>query len=273
MSGLRTMSKVERYNWARPGVPGELMWVPKSELDVDHCYQRCLNEAKVHEIAIKFSWPAFGVVVVARRPDGTMFIVDAQHRHAAAMKRDDIHSVPCVVFDIDETRDEAAHFLSVNTNRRTLTSIDRHKAFVTIGDHCSTVVEELVSSVGRAVSDSRADGVRCVRTIRKWIERDEKRVRDLWPLIDELSGRGPILERTVDGLLYLDEHLDGTRLCDPRWKRRVLSIGVRKLLEGAARAAAYFAKGGAKQWAHGMLQEINLGLQEKNRLKMIGGDE
>ena len=46
--------------------------------------------------------------------------------------------------------------------------------------------------------------------------------------------------------------------------------GARALLDAANRASAYYASGGSKIWAQGMLGELNKGLQERRRFTMDG---
>ena len=60
---------------------------------------------------------------------------------------------------------------------------------------------------------------------------------------------------------------EGVRnLTDRDWLKRVKKAGVDALLEGAAKASAFYSHGGAKVWAAGMVEAINRG--HRNRLEL-----
>lgn len=60
----------------------------------------------------------------------------------------------------------------------------------------------------------------------------------------------------------MNSNIDGG-LNDRRLSKRLMEIGAQRLLDGATRAAAFYARGGPKVFADGMLQEINKGLHGK----------
>lgn len=78
----------------------------------------------------------------------------------------------------------------------------------------------------------------------------------------QLSHDIPIAEKLLDGLWYINERMDGG-IENKRFVDRMNTIGARKLVESANKAAAYFVSGGAKVWATGMMDEINKGLRNK----------
>ncbi len=266
-----TMSKIDRYGWVRPNSIGELSWVDKRVLMVDHKYQRDPIEGKVREIAANFSWPAFGVVLVARRPDGSLWVVDAQHRHAAVMRRADIKDVPCIIFDMPEVATEAKHFDEVNSNRRPLTGVEKHKSNVVKGDRVAAIVDELATHSGRKIgSESSGGAIRCVRRLRSLIEQDEKCVRRIWPTIVRASHGAPMYETVVGGLFYIERRAVDASLSDKRWSQRVCEIGFDELNTAAIAGAAFFKKGSLNSWAAGILERLNKGLRESAKLKLAG---
>lgn len=124
--------KIERYGWKVRDEKGNLEWLPKNNLHIDKAYQRNLSEEKRLRIASNFSWIAFGALSVALRPDGTFWIIDGSHRHAAAMSRSDIKDVPCVLFStVGDGVDEANGFLALNTARKPLEYLDKFNALCT----------------------------------------------------------------------------------------------------------------------------------------------
>lgn len=93
------VSKRIQFNWADPDDRGEYMDIPKDHLEVDHTYQRdTVSIERINSIAREFRWSAFGVLLIIRGSDGTLWVYDGQHRLAAAKLRDDIDDLPCLVF-------------------------------------------------------------------------------------------------------------------------------------------------------------------------------
>src|SRR4051794_31726791 len=92
----RGTDKIRQYGWTADNVPGKLIYLPKESLQVDPTYQRPLNDRKRLRIASAFNWAAFGVLICARRPDGTIWVIDGQHRLSAAMSRSDVRDVPVI---------------------------------------------------------------------------------------------------------------------------------------------------------------------------------
>jgi hypothetical protein len=70
------------------------------------------------------------VPALVRRParDGGLYVVDGQHRLAAAVMRGDIPQLPCVVSHFDSAEQEAAAFVALNQQRRPLNALDLFKA-------------------------------------------------------------------------------------------------------------------------------------------------
>ncbi len=252
--------KVDRYNWAVQDSPGDLRMVNKSSLLVDHAYQRTAKEAKLLSIARNWSWVACGAIVVADR-EGVLYVIDGQHRVLAARKRHDIVELPCIVFRTQAAKQEAKGFLAAQLQRKAITSIEKFRALITVEDPAALIVQSLLADVGKSAGDGKtASSVRCIAILLKWADTDPDLLRETWPLIVEASGDDSMKDRLVDGLLYIAKNMpEGQRLTDRVWSSRVLKVGGRGLLEGAAKAAAYYAAGGAKVWAKGMVTAINRG--------------
>lgn len=65
---------------------------------------------------------------------GGLFVIDGQHRLAAAKLRRDIAHLPCVILELADRADEAANFVHLNQRRRPLSQLDVFKAAVASGD-------------------------------------------------------------------------------------------------------------------------------------------
>src|ERR1051326_3709263 len=128
------LTKIDRYKWVSRNQQGELAYVSKHRLLVDDRYQRALNDAKRLRIASKWNWAACGVLLVARRKDGRLYVIDGQHRWAAAMSRADITDLPVAIFDLSGSiEDEATDFLIANKERKPLTGVESFKAQIATG--------------------------------------------------------------------------------------------------------------------------------------------
>lgn len=261
------LTKVERYKWKMQDTPGALRWVKKGDLQVDHTYQRNANEMKLIAIAKDWSWVACGAIVVADR-EGVLFVVDGQHRVLAARKRSDIAELPCLVFKTHEVKQEAKGFLVAQTQRRPVTSVEKFRALVVVEDRAALLVQELLDQAGKVPGNGMSPGsVKCVGALLRWANDDAATLCSVWPLIVAVSSGQVIHRRIVDGLMYIAKRMPtGSSLTDREWQKRVLKVGVTGLLDGAAKAGAYYAFGGMKVWAAGMVEAINRG--HRNRLEL-----
>ncbi len=258
-------SKVERYGWAKAGERGELLWVDKNKILVDHGYQRDAEESKVKAIARDFSWVAFGVGTVARRSDGTLYAVDFQHRLMAALRRSDVTAVPVIVFDMDETSDEARAFYVANSNRRPVSAIAKHKAKVGFGHPAATLAAKLIADHGRhACKSDVANGVKCVGRLEKYAETDPETLAKMWPLLMRLTAGKMLKEHHLCALMYIEQNArHGASITDPRWEKRVLALGPDGIAEAAIDATRYMRAGGERVWARGVVDAINRKLRQK----------
>jgi hypothetical protein len=263
----KTVDKITRYKWDLTDNPGSLAMISKNLLIVDHSYQRNTNEAKVLAIARDWSWIAFGAIVVAERK-GNLYVIDGQHRLMAARKRSDISELPCVVFKTQERKEEAKGFLTAQTKRRPITSVEKFRALLTIEDKPTALVNTLLQSVGKYPgSGNSTDSVKCVGVLTDFAQSDPDLLVETWPLIVELTGAEPINKRLVAAIMYISKHIpEGMKLTDKTWKNRLLKVGFTDVMSGINRASAFYEKGGPKVWATGVVETMNKGLRNKLEL-------
>ena len=259
--------KVSRYNWSDPGSPGRFMMIHKDQIVIDEdLYQRCANspaaEKKVLKIASDFNWVAFQVVSVVER-DGAYHAVDAGHRVRAARRRSDVSYLPCMVFDIGSIQDEAEHFLKVNTNRKPMNAVDRHKAYLVAEEPTATLAEKYVESAGREFSSSSGPGfVSCVNDIRYCIQTDKDALDRVWPVVVDLCEERRINRQVLMGLYYL-ERFANEKPSSRRIRNKILSLGYDEIMDAAKSGAAFHGHGSPTSYADGMLKAINKKLQKK----------
>lgn len=259
------VDKVARYGWVMKNEPGEQKMLHKSVLRINQEYQRDVVPNKVREIAAAWSWISFGAIVVAER-DGEFWVIDGQHRILAAKRRSDISALPCVVFKTFDVKEEAQGFLDLNTGRKPVTAVAKYKAMVAAGDSDAIYVQQQLESLGLEVKPTAntPGQIKCIAWCLKRAAENKDAFRQVLSVAADLSAQDnmSVSERVLDGLWILNQRC-GDGLFDKRLLKRLREKGARLLLDGANRAAAYYASGGAKIWAQGMLAELNKGLQKK----------
>lgn len=135
-------------------------WVHIDRLSIDPSYQRSTdNDASrrlIASIAAKFDWRLCAPLVVSRRPDGTMAVIDGQHRTLAAMRRPDIPQLPCCVFNYSGPEEEARMFIAANRARKPMNRLDDYHAALAAADEDALEIQRLVTEAGLRVARSTA---------------------------------------------------------------------------------------------------------------------
>jgi hypothetical protein len=269
-------SKAERFGWQIVDGPGELVWIDKNRLHVDESYQRDETPAKIKAIAAAWSWVACGAIIVGWR-EGVYWVIDGQHRVAAARRHAAIRELPCLVFQTADAKTEARGFLDANTLRKPITSMDRFKSLIAVDDPAALLVRGLLGEHGYTATNATNPGtrtVKCVTLLLYWAREDPALLTRTFPLIVEAAGGEVIYERVVDSILYIEQQLSGSdsgvSLARQPWRGRLVGLGSAGILEAAAKAAAFYARGGRKVWAQGVVEALNRGV--RNRLALPGAN-
>lgn len=143
-----------RVNPARGRRP-VLQNIGVAELAVDPAYQREIenpaSRSLIRSIARDWDWGLCQPLVIAQRADG-LFVVDGQHRLAAARLRGDIGDLPCVITAHASVEDEAAAFVALNQKRKPLNAIDLFKARLASGDLAAASILRMIHHAGLDLS-------------------------------------------------------------------------------------------------------------------------
>lgn len=138
------------------GTPPVLEWVAPASLAVDASYQRSTeNETSrtlIRKIARFWDWSLCQPLAATRRADGSLFVVDGQHRLAAAVLRGDIPHLPCVISRYASLSDEAAAFVSINQQRKPLGKVDLFRAALAAGDNEAASIDCLIAGAGLTIA-------------------------------------------------------------------------------------------------------------------------
>lgn len=118
------------------------------DLNIDAEYQRSTeggsSQALIRRIAMFWDWSLFHPLALSRRGDGSLWVVDGQHRLAAARLRGDIYDLPCVVSSYASAADEAASFVAMNVQRRPLSALDLFRAAQAASDDQAEAIATLL---------------------------------------------------------------------------------------------------------------------------------
>ncbi len=138
------------------GAPPTIEWIGVDRLSIDDAYQRSTdNDASrrlIASIAAKFDWRLCAPLVVSRRPDGTMAVIDGQHRTLAALKRRDIPHLPCCVFSYNGPEEEARMFIAANRARKPMNRLDDFHAALAAADDEALEINRLVIEAGLSIA-------------------------------------------------------------------------------------------------------------------------
>ena len=242
--------KTARYAWTIKNAPGEFLMIPKSELEVDHAYQRDrINQRRVEELARAWDWIACGCLVVALREDNKWFVMDGQHRKLAADLRGDIPELPCLVFETAGRREEAQGFLTINQGRMVVGSLDRYKALLLAGDKTAFALDSIVRSTGHRVgSEASARTVSCVQCLYSLVWEDRDRLARLWPLLAEMYPDGPMSDTVIKGLWTVDKWLSktGRSVTESPYREKLVAVGGPGLHQEIRREVAVIGQGGVR---------------------------
>lgn len=134
------------------GAPPTLEWVAVDLLQLDDSYQRTMGTSASKRILNGmrrlWNWRLCQPLVVSRREDGSMWVVDGQHRLTGARERGDIPHLPCVVLLGSSASEEADTFVALNDQRVTLSQYDIFHAAIVGGNADAIAVMKLLDDAG-----------------------------------------------------------------------------------------------------------------------------
>ena len=261
-------SKASRYKWA--GVSnsqGRFEYIDKTRLAIDRTVQRdasnAVSEKNIRSIAAEWDWVACGVLSVSMR-DGEYVVFDGQHRLMAAMKREEITTLPCLVFKNATVADEASGFLKINTGKKPVSLFDRHRIALIAGDESAIATERAARSAG--IAFSRSPGAGQTKAL-DWVYRNAEhgQVDVILRAAVDIMRDGPISRRFLEALAYIH------RFTSDGINDRLVGIlrkhGYKAIEDGMTRSASGFARGGGRVFAVGVLDVANYRLQ--NRIELL----
>lgn len=156
-SAVSTRPVAGSKRWpAAKGNPPSVENRSPTELRLDDSYQRSTDngasKALIKRIATGWDWRMCLPLVVSKRDDGSLWVIDGQHRLAAALLRGDIQFLPCCVGVYGSVADEAAMFVAMNRARKPMNRLDDFHAAIASGDSEAIEITKLITEAGFTVS-------------------------------------------------------------------------------------------------------------------------
>ena len=154
-------------------------YIPVSELDIDSSYQRALR-SKVRKMITRWDYNLCDVVLVSYRDD-KFYVVDGQHRVAAARAKE-VPFLPCQILEGLTREDEARRFVEQNTSVSVLSAFDTFKANLLLGDPVDCSIKEICDKWEINVCSARGaklpGKIGCVDEMRKIVKSCGKEMLD-----------------------------------------------------------------------------------------------
>ena len=129
-----------------------------TEFSVDPSVQRQLNEPRVAALAKKFNPKMLGLVTASKRPDGRSYILDGQHRIAAARAKQYTGYVATRLYENLTIAEEAQLFLDLNDTRK-VNALDKFNVRATMGDPSAVALKGALERVGLRASGQHTGGM------------------------------------------------------------------------------------------------------------------
>lgn len=147
------------------GGAGVIDVVLLDDLNVDFTYQRSLDHALINQIAKEWDMAAAGTIKVGRRDDGSLWIVDGQHRAMGAKLAGETHILVQIIPDLNRVM-EAEQRLKGNT-RRSDTAQEKFRAKVAAERPEALAIQQLLKGFDTTVNFTQNihTGLNCVSTV------------------------------------------------------------------------------------------------------------
>jgi len=156
-----------------PDELGRVQTIALTRLQIDEDYQRLINNRRVLHIAENFCYMKAGTLSVSQRPDGSLWVFDGQHRLVAMIRRGDIVSISCLVYDLADKYEEAEAFVICNDGIRKLSAVEKHHASYFAKDPVAVSVQRVLERHDLQPTDRRvSDGFRSIGLLTKAMTND-----------------------------------------------------------------------------------------------------
>lgn len=178
----------------------EVGWVSIGELHYDqlrwdgtgpHGYQRPVDENRIQQYCEAFDSRLIGLVVVNRRDDGSLWVIDGQHR-IEVLRRLGKSVVMAEIHSLRSPQDEADLYYKLNSQRKQPNMWNRFGSRASSGDPKALALIELAAEYGFRIgtadrSIASIAAVNTLETIYSWVDGPRllrqtlRKIADVWP--------------------------------------------------------------------------------------------
>ena len=256
------------------GQVGVLEVVKIDDLHRDMSYQRPINQELVDKIASTWDIAAAGPIVVSRRTNGDLYIVNGQHRTAAARQAGETEVLAQVLNGL--TAEEEAVLRLKGNVRRTDKPQERFQAQLTAGDQESHAIKAIVEAVGGQVNTSNNGtyGINAISSLEGLYRRDNgilltRTLETIKEAFGGLDGE-PVTVSIMKGVAwFLETHRAGYDRA--RLLERMQDVGARRLIQQARNHKAVM---GGAMWINtyrAIVEAYNERLSDAKKLEVRTG--
>lgn len=137
------------------GQKPELIWVPVSDLHIDHDYQRQVSTKAgcrvIRRLSKSFHWSRFQPITISRRDlGGGYWVIDGQHRMLAAREMG-LDEIPACLVQLDNKPEQASAFVDINSDRVKINVLAIHHAQVVSGDKMACRIKFCCDKAGVSI--------------------------------------------------------------------------------------------------------------------------
>lgn len=134
-------------------------WLPAKAMMVDPSVQRPFNPTRAEKINSDFDENALGMFTISRRDDGTLHIVDGQHRHGVIILRgEEDRLIHCQVHHGLTHQTEARMFRLLN-NAKPVSVLERFIVRVEEGEPIAVAINSILNERGWRLGTAKLDGI------------------------------------------------------------------------------------------------------------------
>lgn len=253
---------------------GSLEAVEIDLLKFDHVYQRDLSASHVQEMAENWDPRVAGAIVVNRRPNGELQVIDGQHRTAAAKMAGE-KNILALVYEGMERTTEAGMRVKGNFRRADNTQ-ERFRARVAAKDKTAVAIDRICKNFDTRINTTpmQDQGINAVGTVEAIYTIDGGvRLTRVFEIIQRSWGDVKGDHATVGimkGLAWLLEHnsekLDVNRLVDRMQAEGSQGIQRKAQSHQAAHGGSFWMN-----WYRALVEIYNTKLPEGKRLRWTTG--
>jgi len=254
-----------------------------AELNIDPAYQRDLRHDLVNKIAKEYDIVKAGPILVSHRADGSLWVVDGQHRLAGAAQAGETEMFAHVVHGL--TQSQEAELRLARNERRSDTIAEKWRSRLVMGDPKAEAITELVHQHGTEINLTpvTTSGINAIATLELiwdidstgvWLGRVLRVLEDAYISPDTSSVADTRIDPTNASSAqlkaicwFLGQHIDSRETAYEDFVSRLREFGVEDVRR---KAVSHKAANGGSLWLNtyrAMVEIYNFRRQEKSKLK------